>query len=62
VQVGVRKGVAARLDLSSLSGKLRSELPVEDTAPGGGAGLDLRARTVSGNILVTAAAPAPAPA
>lgn len=58
VVVGVRRGVTARLDLSTLSGRVRSELPVEDTAPTGGAALDLRARTVSGDILVTAATPA----
>jgi DUF4097 and DUF4098 domain-containing protein YvlB len=60
VVVGVRRGVTARLDLSTLSGRVRSELPVEDTAPTGGAALDLRARTVSGDILVTAATPAAA--
>ena len=58
--LGVRRGVAARLDLSSVSGRVRSELAVEDTAPDGGAPLEIRGRTVSGSITVRSAAPAPA--
>lgn len=56
LRVGVRSGVVARLDLQSITGKVRSELPIEDTAPQDGAALEIRARTVSGNLLVTAAA------
>jgi DUF4097 and DUF4098 domain-containing protein YvlB len=62
VSVGVRRGVTARLDLTSMTGRVRSELPVEDTAPTGGAPLDVRARTLSGDILVAAATSAPSPA
>lgn len=58
LRVGVRRGVTARLDVSSMSGRIRSELPVEDTAPSGGAPLEVRARTISGSILITAATPA----
>ena len=49
--------MTARLDLRSVSGRIRSELPVDDAAPSGGAPLDIEARTVSGNMLVQ---PAPA--
>ena len=60
LRVGVRRGVAARLDVNALSGRVRCDLPVEDTAPDGGAPLEIRARTVSGGIRI-AAATAPAP-
>jgi len=56
VRVGVRAGVAVRLDLSTASGRARSELPVEDAPPPGGATLHVRARAASGNVLVTRAA------
>jgi Putative adhesin len=52
LRVGVRSGVVARLDLSTVSGWIRSELPVEDTAPEGTAALEIRSRTMSGNVLV----------
>jgi DUF4097 and DUF4098 domain-containing protein YvlB len=56
LRIGVRAGVVARLDLFTASGRARSELPVEDAAPDGGSALDIRAKTVSGNVLVTRAA------
>jgi len=52
LRVGVRSGVVARLDLSTVSGRIRSELPVEDTAPEGVAALEIRSRSMSGNVLV----------
>jgi DUF4097 and DUF4098 domain-containing protein YvlB len=55
LRVGVRSGVVAHLDLNTISGKVRSELPVEDSQPVDGAPLEIRARTVSGDLLVSAA-------
>ena len=55
LRVGVRSGVVARLDLNTISGRLRSELPVEDSQPADGAPLEIRARTVSGDLLVASA-------
>jgi DUF4097 and DUF4098 domain-containing protein YvlB len=60
LRVGVRAGAVARLDLYTVSGKARSDLPVDDTPPDGGSTVDIRAKTVSGNVLVTRAASAPA--
>ena len=57
LRVGVPAGVVAHLDLSSISGRVRSELPVEDVAPEEGAPLDIQARTASGDLLVTSAGP-----
>jgi Putative adhesin len=56
IRVGVRAGVAARLDVSTTSGRARSELPVHDTAPAGGPNVELSVRATSGNVLVTKAA------
>jgi len=56
LRVGVRSGVVAHLDLNTISGRVRSELPVEDSQPADGAPLEIRARTVSGDLLVAAAA------
>jgi hypothetical protein len=58
LRVGVRAGVVARLDLNTVSGRVRSELPVEDSRPAEGAPLEIRARTVSGDLLVAAASAA----
>jgi DUF4097 and DUF4098 domain-containing protein YvlB len=56
LRIGVRAGVVARLDLYTISGRARSELPVEDTAPAGGSTVEIRAKTVSGNVLISRAA------
>jgi DUF4097 and DUF4098 domain-containing protein YvlB len=56
LRIGVRSGVAARLDLTSHSGRVRSDLPIEDDVPSGGATLDITARTTSGDLLVRSAA------
>lgn len=59
LRIGVHTGVVAELDLSSGSGRARSELDVQHTAPPREPGLRLRGRTASGDVLVTrAAAPA----
>jgi DUF4097 and DUF4098 domain-containing protein YvlB len=55
LHIGVRSGVTAHLDVSSVSGRIRSDLPIDDAAPESGATLDIRARTVSGNIVIAPA-------
>lgn len=55
LRIGVRSGVTAHLDLRTVSGRIRSELPVEDNAPDGGSPLAIRARSTSGNVLVVPA-------
>jgi len=62
LRVGVHPGVAAELDLSSASGRARSELPVSERAPEGvDTVVRVRGRTGSGDVLVTRAdAPAEA--
>ncbi|MFE0026152.1 DUF4097 domain-containing protein [Amycolatopsis sp. NPDC059021] len=56
VRVGIRGGTAAEVDLTSSAGKVSSELDVADSAPEGGVQLRVRARTGSGNAVVTRAA------
>jgi hypothetical protein len=56
IRIGIRSGVAAEIDLTSLAGKLSSELDVADSAPEGEVALKIRARTGSGNAVVTPAA------
>ncbi|MCU1688052.1 MAG: hypothetical protein JWQ81_8791 [Amycolatopsis sp.] len=56
VRIGVSPGVAAEVELSSGAGKVSSELDVADSAPEGGVALKVRARTGSGNAVVTRAA------
>lgn len=60
VRIGVRAGAVARLDLFTVSGRARSELTVEETPPAGGSTVEIHAKTVSGNVLVTRAAATPA--
>jgi hypothetical protein len=56
VSVGVAAGVSVRLALSTISGEVSSDLPVEDQAPEGGSAVDLRLNTVSGDVSVSRAA------
>ncbi|MEV6871966.1 DUF4097 family beta strand repeat-containing protein [Amycolatopsis sp. NPDC051128] len=56
VRVGIRGGTSAEVDLTSSGGRVSSELDVSDTAPEGGVKLKVRARTGSGNAVVTRAA------
>jgi DUF4097 and DUF4098 domain-containing protein YvlB len=59
IQVGVRRGTVAWLDVSSLSGHTRSDLTAQDDTPaGGGSVLTVRARSVSGSVAVVPAGPA----
>jgi DUF4097 and DUF4098 domain-containing protein YvlB len=56
VRIGIRGGTAAEVDLTSTGGRVSSELDVADAAPEGGVALKVRARTGSGNAVVTRAA------
>lgn len=57
VRVGVPAGTRVHVDASSMSGTLRSDIPLDD-APGGSEGplLDIRGKTVSGDVHVRRAA------
>lgn len=55
LRVGIHSGVRAELDVSSGSGQARSDLPVGGSPPEGDVHLRVRARTGSGDALVTAA-------
>ena len=59
-RVDVASGTTVELDLTSGSGDVRCELPMESGAPAGGAALHLRLRTGSGDVVVGSAAAAPA--
>jgi DUF4097 and DUF4098 domain-containing protein YvlB len=60
VEIGVRRGSKVYLDCSTVSGDTSSELDVSSDAPAGdGPQLEIRARTVSGDITIRRA-PAPA--
>jgi hypothetical protein len=56
VRIGIRGGTAAEVDLTSSAGRVSSELDVADAAPEGGVKLKVRARTGTGNAVVTRAA------
>ena len=60
VQIGVRRGSKVFLDCNTVSGDTRSELELTTEAPpGDGPLVEIRAKTVSGDIAITRA-PAPA--
>ncbi len=60
VRVGVRRGSRVFLDCNTVSGETRSELePTPDAATGEGPLVEIRAKTVSGDIRITRAAAAP---
>ncbi|ADJ48041.1 hypothetical protein AMES_6216 [Amycolatopsis mediterranei S699] len=56
VRIGIRGGTTAEVDLTSSGGRVSSELDVADSAPDGGVKLKVRARTGTGNAVVTRAA------
>jgi DUF4097 and DUF4098 domain-containing protein YvlB len=61
VVVAMRRGLRVRLDVSSVSGSVGSELDVSDTPPASradGPEANLRVRTVSGDVRITRAAEA----
>jgi hypothetical protein len=55
IRVAVHPGVRAELDLTSGSGRARSELSVESAPPSDAVALQVRGRTGSGDVLVTRA-------
>jgi hypothetical protein len=60
VRIGIRRGSRAYLDCSTVSGDTTSELDVTGEEPAGdGPLVNVKARTVSGDITITRA-PAPA--
>jgi len=56
LRVGVHAGVTAELDVSSGSGRVRSDLDVSDRAPEGAPAVVVHGRTGSGDVLITRAA------
>ena len=55
VEVAVAPGSTLFVDANSASGDVRSEIPVTGSAPSGPADVDLRATSMSGDIVVTRA-------
>lgn len=55
LRIGIHQGVLAELDISSFAGQARSDLTVSGPPAEGSAALRVRARTGSGDALVTAA-------
>ena len=57
VRVGIRRGSTLWVDATSVSGSMQSELPMEDQPPAGPEGplVELRARTVSGDVRIVRA-------
>ena len=61
IEIGVRRGSKAWLDCNTVSGDTSSELELSADAPNGdGPLVEIRAKTVSGDIRITRAAAAPA--
>jgi hypothetical protein len=56
VAIGLPAGLAARLDIKTGSGRLTSELPVDDDRTGDGPTIAVRARTGSGDVRLFRAA------
>ncbi|MGH8996576.1 MAG: DUF4097 family beta strand repeat-containing protein, partial [Acidimicrobiales bacterium] len=54
ISVGVADGTTVQLDAQTAGGTVRSEIPLEDEPPRGGAGPDvvISARTVSGAVVL----------
>jgi DUF4097 and DUF4098 domain-containing protein YvlB len=55
IEVAVAPGSTLFVDANSASGDVRSEIPVSGSAPSGPADVDLRATSMSGDIVVTRA-------
>ena len=58
VDVAVEPGIALWLDLGSITGETTTDLDVGEGPPTGAAPVEIRARTVSGEVRVTRAVPA----
>jgi Uncharacterized conserved protein len=52
VRVGVAPGAVAHLSVSTLSGSMSNDLPVEESAPAGGTTVNIKIRTLSGDIRI----------
>lgn len=50
VEIGISRGVTAKLDVSTVTGDIESELEVDGAAPVDGEVVDIYARTVTGDI------------
>jgi DUF4097 and DUF4098 domain-containing protein YvlB len=59
IRIGLVAGLAARLDVTSLTGNVSSSLPVSSEQPTTGAPVDIAAHTVSGSISIYRAASVP---
>jgi DUF4097 and DUF4098 domain-containing protein YvlB len=60
LEAAIARGASLYVDATSASGDVRSELPVTGSAPDGGpADVELRATSLSGDIVVTRAEPVP---
>ncbi len=59
VHVATRPGLALWIDVQSVSGSVSSDLDVGDAPGGGDAQVELRVRTVSGDVRITRAAAVP---
>lgn len=59
VRVATRPGLALWIDVQSVSGSVTSDLDVGDSPGGGDAQVELRVRTVSGDVRITRAAGGP---
>jgi hypothetical protein len=60
LEAAIARGASLYVDATSASGDVRSELPVTGSAPDGGqADVELRATSLSGDIVVTRADPVP---
>jgi len=56
LEIGLPSGVSAKLDVHTGSGRVRSELPIEDAPRTSAGGITVRARTGSGDVRVFRAA------
>jgi hypothetical protein len=55
LRVGVHAGSIAKLDLFTVSGRAKSDIPIDDVPPVEGSTVEIKAKTVSGNVLITRA-------
>jgi hypothetical protein len=56
LSIGLPAGLSARLDVTTGSGRVQSELPIEDNVSPGGKAITVRARTGSGDVRLFRAA------
>jgi hypothetical protein len=56
VTIGLPAGISAKLEVTTGSGRVKSELPIEQTESGNGKAITIRARTGSGDVRLFRAA------